>query len=720
MEGELVTGTLVAADRGVSDRKPVVRDPLRRRGWPWGRLPAHWPLTVALLGFPLWWALGLRTILPMLMTVFMADQLLRRRRLALPVGFTLWALFLVWVAFGVFVLWVDAPGAVPGGGASRLVVFGYRMAWYLTATVLLLWVANLRESQLPTRWVVQLLGYMFVITAAGGLAGVLWPTFEFRSLVELALPGGLRSNGLVQAIVHPALADVQNVLGRPQARPKAPFPYSNSWGSNLALFLPFFVVAWVRDGSKLQRAAAPVVLAVAAVPVVYSLNRGLWACLVLGAVGLVLLQVRKGRATPILVVGAGVAFAALLFAASPLSTVVVERFENQHSNERRTQLLSQTVSSVVEGSPVVGFGSTRDVQGSFASIAGGSTPDCSACGVPPLGTQGHAWLVLFSQGLVGAALFATFFLLALSRTWRCRTVTETLCTFVLVFFGFQVLIYDTLGTPLYVVMIAIALVAREQRATSQRTGQTWLHDALRRLRLGAPVLVATTLVGSLAGTAVAVPEPRFQASRVSILLTQAPVYLSTSDLGDEAALPREVTIDTEAALIVSRRSLSRVVGGTDPERLAQLRDRVRVTAPENTRVLTIEVRDPDARQSQLLATSLAGSYLLTRRDYLSNRRDQSLAILRKRLNDLTQPGVEAESFSVASTRQRVEEALTQTLFTPTSAGDVIRTSPPRPVRRQSEVPVATGAALGLLAGTLALVVLPAWRPRWPVRRGRAS
>jgi hypothetical protein len=190
---------------------------------------------VLFLGFPLWWALGLQTLLPMALAVVLADQLLRRRRIVLPEGFALWALFLAWVAVGVLVLWVDAPSAVPGGGASRLLVFGYRAAWYLTGTMMLLWVANLRESELPTRWLFQLLGFMFVVTTVGGLVGVLLPTVEFRSLVELLLPAGIRGNNLVQSMVHPAVAELENVLGRPTARPKAPFAFANSWGSSFAL-----------------------------------------------------------------------------------------------------------------------------------------------------------------------------------------------------------------------------------------------------------------------------------------------------------------------------------------------------------------------------------------------------------------------------------------------------------------------------------------------------
>ena len=44
------------------------------------------------------------------------------------------------------------------------------------------------------------------------------------------------------------------------------------------------------------------------------------------------------------------------------------------------------------------------------TIGGGATPDCPQCSPPAMGTQGHIWLVLFSQGFVGAALFFWFLL----------------------------------------------------------------------------------------------------------------------------------------------------------------------------------------------------------------------------------------------------------------------------------------------------------------------
>ena len=141
------------------------------------------------------------------------------------------------------------------------------------------------------------------------------------------------------------------------------------------------------------------------------------------------------RFKPALVVTVALLAGAIVgVAASPLGEMLQERIDNPHSNDRRSQLVVETVQSTTAGSPVVGFGSTRDVQGSFASIAGGDTPDCPACAVPPLGTQGHLWMLVFSQGLVGAALFLSFVLVSARRAWACRTENQVLCTFVLLFF----------------------------------------------------------------------------------------------------------------------------------------------------------------------------------------------------------------------------------------------------------------------------------------------
>jgi hypothetical protein len=428
-------------------------------------LPGGWPLTLLFLLFPVWWAFGLSTFIFIILAIPMAAFLIRKRDLWAPRGFGFWLLFVAWMLIGVTMLWADAPGAEPGGGGGgRLMVFGFRAATYLAATIVFLYVLNSDERDLPNRRVVRLLALMFVFTVCGGVLGVVAPRFEFTSVLEFVLPHGLAKNEFVNGMIHPAAADIQKVLGYEQSRPIAPFSFSNSWGSNLSMYLPFFLLAWFGKDAGWRRFVAPVVLLAALAPVVYSLNRGLWAALAVGAVYLAVRLAMLGRFWLLQLMGGALIIGVIVFFASPLAGIVQQRMEHQHSNDRREQLATETIRSVVTGSPILGFGSTRDVQGTFASIAGGSTPDCPACGVPPLGTQGQFWLVLFSQGLVGVALFCAFFLRRFVAHIQDPWPVAIAGCCVLLFFGLELPIYDTLGAPLVTVMISLGLMARRQRS----------------------------------------------------------------------------------------------------------------------------------------------------------------------------------------------------------------------------------------------------------------
>ncbi|MGW5364575.1 hypothetical protein [Actinopolymorpha pittospori] len=420
-----------------------------------------WALSALFLGFPLWWALGLGTFAFVIFAVPLGLELFRRHGLRAPRGFGVWLLFLVWMLASATMLWSDAPGGEPGGfGGGRLMVFGYRAAMYLAATIVLLYVVNADERALPTRRVLRLLGVMFVVTTCGGLLGVLAPGFEFRSAMELLLPHGIATNEFVNRMIHPAAADTQDILGYDEARPIAPFSFSNSWGANFSLYLPFFLLSWLGREAGWRRRLAPFVLLLAIVPVVYSLNRGLWLALGVGACYLAVRLAAQGRLWALQAIVAAILVGAVAFVASPLGTMVEQRLNAPHSNERRSQLATETVRNVLVGSPLLGFGSTRDVQGSFASIAGGSTPDCQACGVPPFGTQGQLWLVIFSQGVVGLCLFLYFFARRFFAHWRDPTALAIAGSTVLIFFGIELLVYDTLGAPMVTVMIALGLLSR--------------------------------------------------------------------------------------------------------------------------------------------------------------------------------------------------------------------------------------------------------------------
>ena len=665
-----------------------------------GRWPAHWPLSLMLVPFPLWWLLGLTVIAPLTLAGVMALQLYRRRATLLtPPGFGLWLVFLAWVALGVLVLWVDAPQAVSGGGGfSRLLVFGYRFALYSAATVLLLWIANLSQKELPSRLVMQLFGWMFVVTVAGGILGVLAPTFEFTSPVEMLLPGSIRANEFLGSMVHPDAASLQNVLGgEPDPRPKAPFAFANSWGSNVALFLPFFVAAWLFKGARWQQVLAPVVLGLAAVPIIDSLNRALWGALVVMFVLAVFALLGHGRllATTGMVAIAGLAV--IVFALSPLYGTFQERLDNPHSNDRRAELLQATAASTLVGSPVVGFGSTRDYQGNFASIAGGARPDCAACDVPPMGTQGHLWMLIFSQGYVGAALFMSFLLLWLVRTWRAPSAEEAIALFVIVSFLTLLPVYDTLDLPLLTLMGAIGLAWRTQRSRvrRERSGST-AAAVVTGLRSGAPLVGAVVAAGAVVGAGVALVQPAPWTATAEVLLHSSPGALSDRDLSD-VALPPDSTIDTEANLVVSDASLRRAVDTDDGERLATVRRSISITAPPNTNILDITVRAATADEATRQAAAVASSYIETRRDYLIDRRREALTALDEALaeldpNDQSDNALEKEAL--------LQESLADVVSSTVTAGELTRAPQPKAGRRQFEVPVASGMAVGLLVGLL--------------------
>ncbi len=66
------------------------------------------------------------------------------------------------------------------------------------------------------------------------------------------LPKSVQSNTFIQASMHPGLAQVQNVLGEAEGRPKAPFDYTNTWGDCLTILVPWLLAAWwaaAADGS---------------------------------------------------------------------------------------------------------------------------------------------------------------------------------------------------------------------------------------------------------------------------------------------------------------------------------------------------------------------------------------------------------------------------------------------------------------------------------------
>lgn len=393
----------------------------------------------------------------------MALALARRPRVLAPRGFGAWLLFLAWVAAGLAVLGAHAPGAKDGHVATRLFSAGYRLSWYVALAVVLLYVGNLSERELPARRICRWLSVLFIVTVAGGYLGMLAPHLAFTSPIERLAPTGIANNAFFKSLTHPVAAQVQTFLGFAEARPAAPFGHTNDWGANFGLLLPFFVLEWLRKDGGWRRPAGLAILAAAAVPVVYSLNRGLWLGLSVMAVYAAVRAAAGGR---FLALGGLLSAGAVLAAAialTPLGGLLQDRLATPHSNNARATLSSRTVDAVIHGSPIAGYGSTRNVEGNFTTIGGGATEDCPRCAPPAMGTQGHVWLVVFGQGLVGAALFFWFILRRFVPYLRDRRPLAAAVCASMVFFLVVMWVYDLLDAPMFIVMIGLALLWRLSR-----------------------------------------------------------------------------------------------------------------------------------------------------------------------------------------------------------------------------------------------------------------
>ena len=248
-----------------------------------------------------------------------------------------------------------------------------------------------------------------------------------------------------------------------QPRPTAPFPYSNAWGNNLALYLPFFILGWFGRDAGWRRKVAPFVLAASIVPITFSLNRGLWISIAVAAVYASIRLALNGRGGAFQVLVVAVIVGGIVFIQSPLYDTLVLRVETPASNARRASTADTVIATAAKGSPVVGFGTTRTMQGSFFSLAGGETSSCHQCAAPPLGTQGFMWRLILTTGFGGTVLCLYFFAMQFLRRARGPSSLDiTTCTVLLItvlcFF-----VYDSLGSAMFTSLIAIGLMARSDQ-----------------------------------------------------------------------------------------------------------------------------------------------------------------------------------------------------------------------------------------------------------------
>jgi hypothetical protein len=440
-----------------------------RRGFS-ARHPA-WPVTALLVGYPIWWLLGLADFMWIILIFPMVAQMVAwhtrgDRRLRVPPGFGLWLMFLVIAAAGIAAISLTAPGTVASPVSHRVLSYGNRIADYGGVTVLLLYVGNLTERELSRRRLAWMLGLVGVFTVAGGLAGMVMPHLQFNSPLIYLLPKSVRVNPFIQASMQPGLSQVQNVLGSAAGRPKAPFDYTNTWGDCLTILLPYLFVGWW-SGSKRQRLIVASIVTISIVPLLYSLNRGAWIGVGVSVVYLAVRFAIRGKANLLAGLAVLMAVGALLIVATPLKSVVTGRLHHGKSNNLRANLSSLSITDALD-SPIIGFGDTRQEQGSPNSIAIGPSLKCPICGQLEVGSTGQLWLLLITDGILGTALYLGFFAYGIWY-YRHDQSPEALAGVLVLLLSFVYMFtYDALAAPLGFTMLAYGLMWKNSLYQRQR------------------------------------------------------------------------------------------------------------------------------------------------------------------------------------------------------------------------------------------------------------
>jgi hypothetical protein len=363
----------------------------------WAQLPEGWQPYAVFTLLPVWWLLGLSFFMWPLIVLPLVYPMFRRGELRVPRRFGIWLLFLGWMF----------ASGVELSSPSRAIAWSWRLSFYLSATMLFLWIYNTSRERLPTRTVINALAAYWVIVIAGGWIGVVFPEIQFQSPAEHIFPHSLLNNTYFYAHVHLQFAQLQHFLGFAEGRPQTFFAYTNAWGSTTAMLTPIAIAALAASPGRTWGRVLKVTLALSIVPIVFSLDRGLW--LSLGA-GIVYATIRFGALRDMRrvakVVGALVVVA-LLIAVTPLGGLVTGRFQHKTGDTSRLAR-DQVAQSQIASSPMLGYGAPQQAVGATHTKKS-------------VGTESEIFLLLYSHGIPALFLFFGFMTYTVVRTAKTRS-----------------------------------------------------------------------------------------------------------------------------------------------------------------------------------------------------------------------------------------------------------------------------------------------------------
>lgn len=398
-----------------------------------------WPVALMFAAYPLWFVLGVNGFTWVLLALPMAASLSHRRDLVVPKGAGWWLIYLVAVL----------GSALSIEGVARLSGWTLRFGYYAAATIVMLYVLNGRAGVNVWR-VIRSLTLLWMVTVAGGYLAFVIGDFAFKSPAAYLMPRPLLENELIHTLMHPSFAQIQDIIGVPVPRPKAPFTYTNAWGSMLALLTPFAFIALYDRRVGLSYRVVRLTMIASVVPAVISLNRGLWLSL---GLGLIYAAIRFGVAGERKLVIQGLWASVILvvvFTISPLGGLIATRINTGHSNEDRASLAIAAVEGAIER-PVFGWGAPRPNERNLPSV----------------GTHGQLWFVTFSHGFVGAIGFVGTML---SLAWHTRKQVSTagMWAHVTLIVGLiQMPYYLMVPDQLFVMFVAAAVALRLQQEADE-------------------------------------------------------------------------------------------------------------------------------------------------------------------------------------------------------------------------------------------------------------
>jgi polysaccharide biosynthesis protein PslJ len=399
-------------------------------------LPEAWRPYALFVPMPLWWVLGLSHFIWFALGLAMfLSLLLRPERVRIPRGFGIWLVLLAWMLASS--LEIDTPG--------RLIGFGFRFSVYAAAAILFLYLYNASPRQVPSAAIVNALAIYWVLIVGGGFLGMAFPHVSFVTPAAHLIPGSLAGNEYVHELVTARFAAVQDFLGYPIGRPQVFFTYTNGWGSGFALVAPFAFAALQQLRSPIRRRALQLILVASIVPVIVSLNRGLWLSLGVGLAYAAMRFAGRGDVRAFVRLAACAAVGAAIVMLSPLGALIGDRFAHQHSNAARHALYVETFDRALE-SPLVGYGAPRPAE------SGGY--------LDSVGTQGQVLYMVFSHGFPGLFLFLGFLAYALGRSRGGKSPPHFWAHVTILIALIQSAFYG-LTLQIIVIMAAVALAFRE-------------------------------------------------------------------------------------------------------------------------------------------------------------------------------------------------------------------------------------------------------------------